>query len=110
MRLDEVLGVPESWREYLQATKGIYLLVDIDDGKQYVGSAKGEESLWNRFRAYATDGHGGNIALKERGPRLYQASILQVVDTGMPDEGIERLEQHWKKKLMSEEPFGLNRN
>lgn len=59
---------------------------------------------------YATDGHGGNLALKEAskmGRRTYQVSVLEVVDENTPDETIEQTESYWKSKLLSRE-FGLN--
>src|SRR4029077_14595363 len=57
----QVPGLYGSWQQLLREVKGLYLLVDKDTGKQYVGSAKGEESLLARFMAYAQTGHGGNV-------------------------------------------------
>ena len=57
----DVHDLPEiypSWKERLQQVKGIYVLVDKKTGQQYVGSAKGEDSLWGRFWDYARRGHG----------------------------------------------------
>jgi hypothetical protein len=107
--IDSIPGLPPSWREYLQNTKGIYLLVDKVDGKAYVGSAKGSDSFWGRWMAYAQNNHGGNVGMKERPGRNYQVSILQVVDVDQSDLGIEQLEARWKKKLLTRE-FGLNLN
>ena len=107
--IDSVPGLPPSWREYLQHTKGVYLLVDHDDGKVYVGSAKGDDSFWGRWMAYAQNKHGGNVGMKARPGRRYQVSILQVVDVDQSDQGIEQLEARWKRKLLSRE-FGLNLN
>jgi len=90
----------------LSSVKGVYLLVCKETGKQYVGSAKGEESLWARFEDYWRTGHGGNLELKSRGRRQYQATVLEVVNS---DEGIEGIESAWKSKLMSRK-FGLNGN
>ena len=70
-----------------RSVKGVYLLVDIATGQQYVGSAKGADSLLGRWMDYATDGHGGNLALKEaskKGRRTYQVSVLEVVDETPP--------------------------
>lgn len=94
----------------LRSVKGVYLLVDVETGQQYVGSAKGADSLLGRWMDYATDGHGGNLALKEaskRGRRTYQLSVLEVVDENTPDETIEQIESYRKSKLLSRE-FGLN--
>ncbi|WP_084624802.1 DUF6508 domain-containing protein [Mesorhizobium sp. LSJC265A00] len=102
--LDAIEMIPESWKDVLRSVKGVYVLVCKETGKLYVGSAKGEESLWGRFANYAATGHGGNVELKRRGKKTYQVSILEVTNTGF---GIERLEESWKRKLMSRN-FGLN--
>jgi hypothetical protein len=104
--IDEIAAIPLGWQEVLRSVKGVYLLVCNETGKQYVGSAKGDESLWGRFLDYARSGHGGNIELKRRGKASYRVSVLEVVNS---DVGIERVEEAWKQKLMTRQ-FGLNRN
>lgn len=103
--IDEIAAVPLTWQAVLKSVKGVYLLVDRETSKQYVGSAKGEESLWGRFLDYAGSGHGGNVELRRLGRRPYQVTVLEVVNS---DTGIERTEEAWKRKLLSRE-FGLNR-
>jgi hypothetical protein len=105
----DIPGIYQSWQERLREVKGIYVLVDKRTGQQYVGSAKGEESLWGRFSDYARTGHGGNAELKHRHSAQYQIAVLQVVDVSLPDHSIEEIEGWWKHKLMSRE-HGLNRN
>ena len=51
--IDQINAVPLAWQEVLKAVKGVYLLVCNETGKQYVGSAKGDErsqcaSNWRR--------------------------------------------------------------
>ncbi len=104
--IDEIASVPLTWQSVLKSVKGVYLMVCRETGKQYVGSAKGEERLWARFQDYKRTGHGGNIELKARGRKAYQVTVLEVVNS---DEEIERVESAWKEKLMSRK-FGLNRN
>lgn len=104
--IDQIATVPLIWQAVLKSVKGVYLLVCKETGKQYVGSAKGEESLWGRFLDYARTGHGGNVELRRRGSKGYQVTVLEVVNS---DTGIERTEEAWKKKLMARQ-FGLNRN
>lgn len=109
--IDDVPTLPSGWQQVLRSVKGVYLLVDVETGQQYVGSAKGADSLLGRWIDYATDGHGGNLGLKEvgrSGRRTYQVSVLEVVDENTPDETIEQAESFWKSKLLSRE-FGLNR-
>ena len=104
--IDQIAAVPLRWQEVLRSVKGVYLLVCKETGKQYVGSAKGDESLWGRFLDYARTGHGGNVELKRRGSKGYQVTVLEVVNS---DTGIERTEEAWKKKLITRQ-FGLNKN
>ena len=54
----------DNWKTALQNQKGVYLLTDISNGKMYVGSAYGENMILGRWRAYLTNGHGGNVGLK----------------------------------------------
>jgi hypothetical protein len=103
----QVETLPLSWQEVLKHVRGVYLLICKDTGKQYVGSAKGEESLWGRFCDYARTGHGGNIELKRLGLKNFQATVLEVVNSDTQE--IEQIESVWKTKLMSRE-FGLNKN
>lgn len=110
--VDELPRLPNGWQQVLRSVKGIYLLVDVDSGQQYVGSAKGAESLLGRWMDYAADGHGGNEGLKaaaKDGRRTYQVSVLEVVDENTLDDTIEQIETHWKNKLLSRR-FGLNDN
>jgi hypothetical protein len=110
-RIDDVPTLPNGWQQVLRSVKGVYLLVDVESGQQYVGSAKGTDSLLGRWLTYAEDGHGGNIALKaaaRAGRRTYEVSVLEVVDENTPDMTIEQIESYWKNKLLSRE-FGLNR-
>jgi hypothetical protein len=102
--IDEIEALPLSWQEVLRSVKGIYLLVCKETGRQYVGSAKGEESLLGRFLDYARTGHGRNVELKRRGRKPYQVTVLEIANSGL---GIEQIEETWKRKLMSRE-FGLN--
>jgi hypothetical protein len=103
----QIETIPFSWQDVLKNTRGVYLLVCRDTGKQYVGSAKGDESLWGRFCDYKRTGHGGNVELKKLGLKNLQATVLEVVNADTQE--IEQIEALWKKKLLSRE-FGLNKN
>lgn len=54
-----------SWRTALAAVQGIYLIADKKTGRLYVGKADGSERFLGRWTAYARDGHGDNVLLKE---------------------------------------------
>lgn len=103
-----------SWRAALQNIKGVYLITDTSTGKQYVGKASGEVGIWQRWCAYADNGHGGNVRLKallfEKGPshvQHFQYSILEIADTHASDQDILERESYWMNVLRTRE-FGLN--
>jgi hypothetical protein len=110
--IDDVPTLPNGWQQVLRSVKGVYLLVDVESGQQYVGSAKGADSLLGRWMSYIGGGDGGDVGLRaaaRTGRRSYQVSVLEVVDENTPDDAIERIESYWKNKLLSRQ-FGLNRN
>ena len=105
-----------SWKSALSNVKGIYLIVDTLTGKQYVGSAYGDECIWQRWANYAKEGHGGNIELKEllkcNGEEYkynFKYSILEVCNMNLGNEYIISRETHWKEVLLTRR-FGLNKN
>ncbi len=106
----------ESWFTALSNMKGVYLIVDKKSGKQYVGSAYGEEAFWTRWTQYVKNGHGGNKLLrklmKEKGLEYshnYQFSILEIRSMKTEDKEIIDRESYWKNALLSRE-FGYNEN
>ena len=105
-----------SWKSALSIVKGIYLIVDTLTGKQYVGSAYGDECIWQRWANYAKDGHGGNVELKELlklngdGYKYnFKYSILEVCNMNLGNEYVIARETHWKEVLLTRK-FGLNQN
>lgn len=105
-----------SWKTALSNVKGVYLIVDARTGRQYVGSAYGEECIWQRWEAYAASGHGGNVELKrllaQHGADYaenFRYSILEVCNMNLGNDYIIGRESHWKNILMTRE-FGLNEN
>lgn len=106
--LNDLNHVPQKWQDLLSKTHGVYLFTCKKTGKQYVGSAKGEDGFWQRFRHYERTKHGGNEGMKRHDTSSMLVSILQRVDTGAEHE-IEKIENAWKEKLQSKK-FGLNEN
>lgn len=98
-----------SWRTALASVAGIYLITDVRDGRQYVGKADGVESIRQRWSAYATNGHGGNVELRGLDPASFRFSILRVFDPAAPTHQINAAENHFKLALDSR-THGLNRN
>jgi hypothetical protein len=98
-----------SWRTALASVVGIYLITDTRDGRHYVGKADGEENIRRRWSAYATNGHGGNVELKNLDPSSFRFSLLRVFDPSTPTRDIDIAESHFKEALDSRR-HGLNRN
>lgn len=117
--LKEIVNDPtahESWHTALSSVNAVYLIVDRENGRQYVGSAYGRGGLLGRWTCYVKSLHGGNKLMKELlcdYPDRYthfQFSILQLLPkTATPDDVIQT-ETLWKKKLLTYEPFGMNQN
>jgi len=108
--LNDIENVPVAWAEVLRNARGIYLLVHRESGQQYVGSAHGDSGFFGRWNSYS-DGHGGNVAMKELGAtaEAYDAAILEVVGSDSTMEDVFARETLWKEKLGTRVK-GLNRN
>ena len=105
-----------SWKSALSNVKGVYLIVDTQTGKQYVGSAYGDDCLWQRWSHYARDGHGGNVELRQllkaNGDDYklnFKYSILEICNMNLGNEYIIGRESYWKEALLTRQ-FGLNIN
>lgn len=103
-----------SWYTALSNIKGVYLILDTTTGKPYVGKASGTVGIWQRWCAYADNGHGGNVKLQnilnEYGQshrNNFQYSILEIADTHASEQDIVKRECHWMDALKSRQ-FGLN--
>ncbi|WP_223838784.1 GIY-YIG nuclease family protein [Saccharopolyspora pogona] len=98
-----------SWRTALTSVTGVYLITDTRDGRQYVGKADGAESIHQRWEAYAANGHGGNVELRNVNPATFRFSLLRVFDPATPTRQIDAAESHFKHALDTRR-HGLNRN
>ena len=98
-----------SWRTALSSVVCIYLITDTSDGRHYVGKADGAESIRQRWNAYATNGHGGNVELRRLDPTNFRFSLLRVFDPSTPTRDIDGAESHFKDALDCRR-HGLNRN
>jgi hypothetical protein len=103
-----------SWHSALASVKGVYLITDTSTGKHYVGKASGDVGIWQRWWAYADNGHGGNVELKallaDNGTdhmKHFQYEILEIADTHASEGDILARESYWMKALQSRK-FGLN--
>lgn len=105
----------DSWKTALENQKGVYLITDTSNGKRYVGSARGEDMLWGRWKDYLSTGHGGNKELKtisfEHIQNNFRYSILEIFKSTTNDELIIRRESWWKEVLLTrDEKYGYNGN
>ena len=98
-----------SWRTALSSVIGIYLITDTRTGRHYVGKADGAESIRQRWGAYATNGHGGNVELRNIDPTSFRYSLLRVFDPSTPTSSVNEAESHFKVALDTRS-HGLNRN
>jgi hypothetical protein len=117
---DELVAIVEDsryaeWRTALAAVQGIYLVADTSSGRLYVGKADGTERILGRWSAYARDGHGGNVALRElaevdeKHRRHFVFSILRVFGPTATTAEVDAAEAHFKRALLTRQ-HGLNRN
>ena len=116
--LKEIVENPtiyEAWHTALSSVNAIYLIVDRETGKQYVGSAYGKDGLLGRWSCYVNSLHGNNKLMKElicAYPERYhhfQFSILQILPKTATDDEVIQTESLYKKKLLTI-PFGMNDN
>ena len=116
--LKDILENPvmyDQWHTALSSVYAIYLIVDKVTGQQYVGSAYGESGLLGRWGNYVQSHHGNNkrmIELLDKYPDRhysFQFTILQILPKTITSEGVIKIEQEFKRKLLTVE-FGLNDN
>lgn len=88
-----------AWRTALASVVGIYLITDTRDGRQYVGKADGADSIRQCWSAYAANGHGGNVELRDLDPTSFRFSLLRVFDPVTPTSEIDAAESHFKNAL-----------
>lgn len=115
--LKQIIENPDSnniWYESLSRLQAVYLILDRDTGKQYIGTTYGEEGLWQRWSSYVKgDFTGGNaklIELKNRDTDFYnkfQFTILAVLSKNATKLECLEAESLWQKKLGSKVD-GLN--
>jgi len=105
------------WKAALQSIKGIYVISDRANGKQYIGSAYGDAGIWSRWSCYIGTGHGWNDELvklvQAKGPKYarehFRFAILEVMIKSTPDDMVLAREAHWKRALLTRE-HGYNKN
>lgn len=105
------------WKAALANVKGVYLVSDKSNGRQYVGAAYGETGLWSRWICYMTTGHGWNDELTkiidihgiEYARENFRMTLLEYRPAKTDDQVIIDREGFWKNALLTRE-HGYNRN
>lgn len=108
----------QDWKTALINLKGVYLLVDKQTGRKYVGSAYGDLGIWSRWENYLDTGHGGNVGLRQllsgKDPRYahdnFKITLLETWPFKTPDNYIIQRENFWKSALLTRGDFGYNKN
>ena len=54
-----------SWKNTLSRQQGVYIITNTDNGKLYVGIATGRNGIYQRWKNYIDNGHGGNTELSK---------------------------------------------
>lgn len=100
----------------LSSVKGIYMIIDGNTGKLYVGSASGNDGIWGRWSDYASTYHGKNEELiklfndnKEEYFKKFKYIILQILPTKTSKKEIDKIESKYKERFLTR-IFGLNNN
>ena len=106
----ELRVLPGRWLDALRHWRGIYIITDQADHRQYVGSAGGQENLLQRWLEYAKSGHGGNKHLRGRDPSKFRFAILQRLSPDDDQRTVVAAESSWKERLQTHWPDGLNEN
>ena len=118
MQLKEVVDNEYvDYYEHLVCVKAVYMIIDGNTGKLYVGSAYDkDETLWARWRTYANTYHGNNLMLKELynayGPEYFEKFkyiILQIFPKKTSNKEIIEAESRYKNRFLTRE-CGLNQN
>jgi hypothetical protein len=117
-KLEQIINNPDAnsvWKNKLSSVYGIYLILDKKTGKQYIGSAYGENGIWGRWKKYIKTGHGNNYLLmelmsnNENYKDNFQFTILQTLPSNLESDEVINYEILYKEKLGSK-VFGLNKN
>ncbi|QKT05483.1 GIY-YIG nuclease family protein [Mycoplasma sp. OR1901] len=106
-----------TYKEALEAVKGVYCLTDIETGKLYIGSATGLEGVAQRWGNYLDSKHGGNKQLislyNEKGAKYFEEnfyfSIIEYFSLSYDDNKIIERESYWKD-VFATKKHGYNDN
>lgn len=96
------------WEHDLARWRGIYYIFDTKRNAGYVGSASGQDNIWQRWTRHAEVG-GDAEGFHGHDPDGLVFTILEPVSPSTPKKAVELLEANWKRRLHTT-THGLNRN
>jgi hypothetical protein len=110
-RLQAIVDDPHyaKWHSALGAVRGIYLISDTSNRKQYVGKADGAGGIHARWSDYAHNGHAWNkelVALPTGRSEHFVFSILRVFGPEATKKQVDDAEVHFKEALLTRRKFG----
>lgn len=104
----------DEWKRKLENITGIYMLSDRNTGKRYIGSAYGQEGIWQRWSSYIYSQNGGNKELLQLNNNYirenFTFTLLEWYTIGTDTEYIISRESYWKNVMMSKGKYGYNGN
>lgn len=96
----------QEWRSRLESCNCIYLILDKNNGKQYVGSTYNSKGIWGRWSDYAKTGHGNDVELKKcidadpkYAEKYFQWCILETLPIKILEKHAIERESLYKRKL-----------
>ena len=106
------------WKAALENIKGVYVIMDVSNGRKYVGAAYGDSGIWSRWLGYISSGHGWTDELTELidqngieyARKNFVFSLLEYRSMRTDDQVIIDREKYWKNVLLSRGRYGYNRN
>lgn len=104
----------DEWKRKLENITGIYMLFDRSNGKKYIGSAYGQEGIWQRWNTYIYSQNGGNKELLQLDNDYirdnFNFTLLEWYVIGTDIGFIKSRENYWKKVMLSRKSDGYGYN
>lgn len=105
----DLRSLPQTWAARLREWRGIYHILDTQDGARYVGSAYGVTNILGRWQAHVAGVQGITAELANRDPAGLRFSILELLSPAAVASEVVRIEGFWKERLGTR-LWGLNKN
>lgn len=106
--LDEIINDPilyAAWHTALTTMNAVYLITDLEEGVQFIGSSYTPQSLLSTWRGFTETQHGGSSIVHEHllkypmNYKHFQFSILQVLPQTIDPFDIAQIKKLYMRKL-----------